>query len=112
MLEAFAVDRFGEHGGGGGAVAGGVAGLAGDFADHLGTHVFVGVFEFDLLGHGDAVLGHGGGAVFFVEDHVAAFGAEGGGDGLRELADAAEEGLTSGLVEQDLFSCHNSVVDG
>ena len=58
-LEAFVEDRFGQDGGGGGAVAGDVAGLAGDFLDHLGAHVLVGVFEFDFLGDGDAVLGDG-----------------------------------------------------
>ena len=50
VLQAFAINRFGQNGGGGGAVAGGVAGLAGDFADHLGAHVFIGVFQFDFLG--------------------------------------------------------------
>src|SRR5713101_1102393 len=59
VLQAFAIDRFGQHSGGGGAIARGVAGLAGDFADHLRAHVFKGVFEFDLFGDGDAVLGHG-----------------------------------------------------
>ena len=59
-LEAFVVDRLGEDGGGGGAVAGDVGGLAGDFLDHAGAHVLVLVFELDLLGDGHAVLGDGG----------------------------------------------------
>ena len=99
VLQAFAIDRLGQNGRGGGAVAGGVAGLAGDFADHLGAHVFIGVFQFDFLGDGDAVLGDGRGAEFFVEHDVAAFGAERGGDGAGEFADALEERLTSGFVE-------------
>ena len=68
VLEAFAIDRFGEHGRGGGAVAGDVAGLAGDFADELGAHVFIGIFELDFLGDGHAVLGDSRAAEFFVED--------------------------------------------
>ena len=101
------IDRFGQNGRGGGAVAGGVAGLAGDFADHLGAHVFIRVFQFDFLGHGHAVLGHGGRAEFFVEHHVAAFGAEGGVDGAAQFFDALQEGLTRGFVEYQLFCCHN-----
>ena len=85
VLQAFAEDRFGQHGGGGGAIAGGVAGFAGDFADHLGAHVFVGIFQFDFLGDGDAVLGDRGRAEFLVEHDVAAFGAERGDDGLESL---------------------------
>ena len=57
VLEAFLVDGLGENGRRGGAVAGDVAGLAGDFAHELGAHVFVGIFELDFLGDGDAVLG-------------------------------------------------------
>ena len=98
-LQAFAINRLGENGRGGGAVAGGVARLAGDFADHLGAHVFVGVFQFDFLGDRDAVLGDRRGAEFFVEDHVAAFGAERGVDGAAEFLHALEERLPSGFVE-------------
>jgi hypothetical protein len=56
-LGAFAHDRLGEHGGGGGAVAGQIVGLGGDFAHHLRAHVFELVLKFDFLGDGDAVLG-------------------------------------------------------
>ena len=55
-------DRLGEHGGGGGAVAGRVVGLLGDLAHHLGAHVLELVLELDLLGDGDAVLGDAGSA--------------------------------------------------
>ena len=58
-LQAFAINRLGEQRGGGGAVAGVIAGFAGDFADHLGAHVFAGILQFDFLGDGHAVLGHG-----------------------------------------------------
>ena len=92
VLQAFAVDRLGQHGGGGGAVAGDVAGLAGDFAHHLGAHVFIRIFQLDFLGDGDAVLGDGRGAEFLVEHDVAAFGAEGGRDGPGELGHARAGG--------------------
>ena len=56
-LRALAEDRLREHGRGGGAVAGDVARLRGDFAHHLRAHVLELVLELDLLGDGDAVLG-------------------------------------------------------
>ena len=56
-LGAFADDRLGQNGGGGGAVAGDVVGLRGDFAHHLRAHVLELVLELDFLGDGDAVLG-------------------------------------------------------
>ena len=105
-LQALAINRFGQNGRGRGAVAGGVAGLAGDFAHHLGAHVFIRVFQLDFLGDGDAVLGHGRGTEFLVEHDVAALGAERGGDGAGELAHAAEQGLPGGFIKKQLFSCH------
>src|SRR6185503_14622508 len=55
-LGAFLDDRGGQHGRGGGAVAGVVVGLLGDFAHHLRAHVLELVLELNLLGDGDAVL--------------------------------------------------------
>ena len=78
-LDAFRIDRPGQHGRGGGPVTGHVGGLAGDLLDHLGAHVLELVFEFDLLGDGHAVLGHVRRAEGFFDDHVAALGAEGDG---------------------------------
>ncbi len=104
-LEAFVEDGFGEHGGGGGAVAGDVAGLAGDFLHHLGAHVLVGVFELDFLGDGDAVLGDGRRAEGFLEDDVAALGAERDFDGPGELLNAAAHRVAGFLIEGDHF-CH------
>ena len=108
-LQAFAIDRFGEHGGGGGTVAGDVAGLARDFLHHLGADVFKRVFQFDFLGHGDTVLGDRGGTEFLVNDHIAAFRSESGDDGLGELGNAAQDGLAGGFIKQNLFSCHNII---
>ncbi len=85
-LEAFVEDRFGQHGGGGGAVAGHVARLAGDFADHAGAHVLVDVFQVDFLGDGDAVLGDRRRAEALLQDHVAALGTERDLDGAGQLA--------------------------
>ncbi len=106
VLQAFAINRLGQNRRRRGAVAGGVAGLAGDFADHLRAHVFVGVFQFDFLGDRHAVLGDRRGTEFFVKDHVAAFRAERGHDGAGKFLHALEQRLPRLLVEYQLFSCH------
>ena len=98
-LEAFVEDGFGQDGGGGGAVAGDVAGLAGDFADHPGAHVFVDVFQLDFLGDGDAVLGDGGRAEALLQDDVAALGTERDFDGAGQLGNAAAHGVAGFLIE-------------
>src|SRR5215207_9999192 len=94
-LRAFAHDGGGEHRRGRGAVAGDVARLGGDLANHLGTHVLELAGELDLLRDGDAVLGHAGRAEGFVEDDVAALRAEGDLHGIGESFDAAEHAVAS-----------------
>ncbi len=76
MAQAFLEDGLGQDGGGGGAVAGHVGGLAGGFLDQLGADVFVLVVELDFLGDGDAVLGDGRATPALVEHGIAAAGAE------------------------------------
>ena len=104
-LYAFAEDGLGQNGGGGGAVAGHVAGLAGDFAHHLRAHVLKGVFQLDFLGNGDAVLGDERRTEFLFDDNVAALGAKGHFDGVGQDIDAAENCLTGLLTVNNLF-CH------
>ncbi len=89
-LEAFAVNGLGENGGGSGAVAGHVAGLAGRFFDQLGAHVLVGVLQLDFLGHGDAVLGNVRTSPTFVDNRIAAARSQGAAHRPRQLADARE----------------------
>ncbi len=101
------IDALGEHGRGGGAVAGGVGGLGSDFLHHLGAHVLIRIGQFDFLRDGDAVLGDGRRAEFLVDDDVAALGPERHLDGAGEELDAAQDFLTSGLVEEELFSSHD-----
>ena len=108
VAQAFLVDGFREHGRRGGAVAGDVAGLAGDLTHELRAHVLVGVFQFDLLGHGHTVLGDGGRAEFLVEDDVAARRPKRRLDRTGQFLHAAQEGLAGVFVELQLFGCHNS----
>src|ERR1017187_5290936 len=75
-LGAFAHNCRGQHSCGGGAVAGSIGRLGGDFAYHLGAHVLELVLKLDFLGDGDAVLGDAGCAERLVEQDVAALVAE------------------------------------
>ena len=59
-LQAFVENRFSHHRGSRRTVTSDIARLAGNFPDHAGANVFVGVFEVNFLGHGDTVLGDGG----------------------------------------------------
>ena len=79
--------------------------FAGDFLHHLGAHVFVDVFQLNFLGDGDAVFGDGRRAEGFLEDDVAALGAERDFDGSGELLNAATHRVAGFLIEGNHF-CH------
>ena len=55
------------------AVTSDVVGLGCDFFDELSAHVFKGVFQFDIAGNGDTIVGDGRSTEFLVENDVAAF---------------------------------------
>ena len=84
VLHAFGDDGVRQDGGGGGAVAGDIVGLGGGFFQQLGAHILKWIFQLNFLGDGHAVVGDGGGTEFAVQGHVAAFGAQGGGDSGRQ----------------------------
>ena len=75
VLQTLVHDRLGQHGGGGGAVAGDVVGLGRGFLEKLRAHVLERIVELDVLGDGDAVVGDGRRAVLLVEGDVAALRA-------------------------------------
>ena len=105
-LGAFAHDGVGEHGSGGGAVAGDVVGLRRDFAHHLRAHVLELVLKLDFLGDGNAVLGDARSAVALVENDVAALGAERHLDGVGENVDAAQHPVARVGGETYVFGSH------
>ena len=106
QLEALLHDRGGQHRRGGRAVAGIVIGLRGDLAHHLRAHVLELVFEFDLLGDGDAVLGDARRAVRLVEDDIAALGTQRHLDGVVEDIDAAQHSVARVGGEAYVFGGH------
>jgi hypothetical protein len=101
--QALVENGFGQHRGGRRAVARHVAGLAGHFADHPGTHVLVDVLQVDLFRDRDAVLGHRGRSETLLQDDVAALGAEGHLDGSGQLRDPAPNRFARLLVKCDHF---------
>jgi len=104
VAHPLAVDALGQDGRGGRAVARHVAGLGGDFPDHLGAQVFHLVLQLDFLGHRHAVLGDGGRAELLLQDHVAALWTEGDLDGVRQLVDTLENLVAAILSVHDIFS--------
>ena len=102
--EALGDHRLAEHDRGGRAVAGDVVGLGRDFLEELGAHVLERVFELDVAGDRDAVVGDRRGAELLVEDDVAALRPDRDPDGVGEAIDALLERATSGLVEDELLS--------
>ena len=105
-LDTFAIDGLGQNGRGGGAVAGNVGGLGGNFAHHLRAHVFQRIAKFNFLGYGYAVLGDGRGAEFLFNHDVAALGAERHLDSICQRIDAAQNCLPRIFSVQNLL-CHN-----
>ena len=103
-LHAFLDDRLGQHGGGGGAVAGDVGSLGGDFLHHLRAHVLELVLELDLLGDRHAVLGHGGGAERALQHHVAALRAERHFDRVGQDVHADNHLGAGGIVKRTSFA--------
>ena len=104
VLHALGDQRLGQHRGGGGAVAGCVVGLGGDFAHELGAHVLERVLELDLFGDGHAVIGDERAAELFAQHDVAALGAEGDLDGIGQLVDAGAQRFAGVRALFDLFS--------
>ena len=105
-LDAFLVDGPGQHGGGGGAVAGHVGGLGGHLAHQLGAHVLVLLLQLDLLGDGDAVLGHERGTELLLDQDVAPFGPEGDLHRVGELVHAAQDRLAGVFGIDDGLGSH------
>jgi hypothetical protein len=105
-LGAFAHDRGGKHGRGGGAVTGEVVGLGRDLAHHLGAHVLELVRKLDFLGDRDAVLGDARRAERFLDHHVSALRTERDLHRIGQNLDAAQHLVASVGGEAYVFRSH------
>src|SRR5690606_23102314 len=102
--QPFLVNLAGQHGGGGGAVAGQVRRLLGHFDHELGAHVLKAVLQFDFLSDRNAVFGYLGAAERLRDDHVPPGGAQGDRDRVGQLVHAFQH-LRAGVVfKEELFS--------
>ena len=101
--QAFLEDGAGEHRGGGGAVAGQVGSLLGDFDNQLRAHVLKAVFQVDFLGHGHAVLRHGRTAEGLVDNHVLAGRAHRHRDGVRQLVHTGQQAGAGDIIKKKLL---------
>ena len=108
VLQALMDDGLGQQGGGGGAVAGHIVGLGGNFAHQSSAHVFKGILQLNLLGDGHAVIGDEGGTVFALEHHIAALGAEGDLDSIGQLVNAGFQSLAGFVIAFENL-CHNNL---
>ena len=106
VLHAFVHDGLRQHGSGGGAVASDVRSLGSNFLDHLRAHVLQLVLEFDFLGHGHTVLGHGRGAKRALQHHIATLGAEGDFDCVGQDVHTLDHACAGFAAENDVFCCH------
>jgi len=103
VAHALVNQGLGEDGGSGGAVTGNVVGLGGHFLQGLGTHVLEGVFELDLLGDGDTVVGDRGHTELLLDDDVAASRSEGDPDAVGHRVDTRLQRLAGIIVELELL---------
>lgn len=87
------------------AVTGYVVGLGSDFFDELSAHIFKGIFQFDIAGDGNTIVGDRRSPEFFIENDVAAFRPQGNFYGICQSVDAFAESTTCIFIEQNLF-CH------
>src|SRR6266852_5070058 len=112
VFHPFLDDRLRQHCGGGGAVAGDIRSLGGDFLHHLRAHVLELVLQLDFLGDRHAVLGHGRRAEGALQDHVTALGTEGHLDRVGENVDPGEQLVPRGFVETYVFGRHVLLLNG
>ena len=110
VLHALAHDGLRQQGGGGGAVAGHVVGLGGDFLDQLRAHVFKGVFQLHFLGDGYAVVGDEGSAVLLIQHNVAALGAQGDLYGIGQGVQTLFKRAARVLAKFNLLSHNNKLL--
>src|SRR5579875_2421587 len=103
VLQTLVHDRLGENRRRRRAVAGDVVGLGGNLLGKLCADVLERILQFDVFGDRHAVVSNGWGAELLVQNDVAALGAQGDLDGIGQSVDAAAEGMTRLLVEEQLL---------
>ena len=107
VLHALGNKSLCQNGSGGGAVAGSIIGLGGNFTHELCTHVLESVFQLNFLCDGNAIVGDDRAAELLAQNNVAAFGAQGDLNGISQLVNAGAKSLAGVFALLNLF-CHKS----
>src|SRR5919108_512137 len=109
VLHPLAHHCLGEHGGGGGAIAGDVVCRGRNLADQLGALVLEDVFDFDLTSDRNAVVRNRRRSELLVEDHIASLRAQRHLDRVGDRVDAGLEGPARFLVVLQFLVCHRQI---
>ena len=107
VAQAFGDDRLGQHGRGGGPVAGHVVGFGGGLLQHLRAHVLEVVLQFDFFGHCHPIVRDRWSAPLLIDGHVSTTWAKSDLDGIRKRVDASLELSTCLGVEDELLCRHD-----
>ena len=106
VAQAFLDHAVRQHGGGGGAVAGHLAGARGHLAQQLRAHVLEPVFQLDRLGHQHAGIHDLRRAEVALQNDGAPARPQRDLDGLGQRVDAAADLVAGGVVEEELLGGH------
>ena len=103
IFQAFADHGLCQQSCSGGAVAGHIVGLGGNFLYQLSTHVLKGILQFDLLCDGHAVVGDQRCAILLVQNNIAALRTERDFYGISKRVDAVFQGLAGFIAPNNHF---------
>ena len=106
IAQAFVHHAVRQHGGGGGAVTGHLAGAHGHLAQQLRPHVFKRVFQVNGLGHQHARVHDLGRAPFALQNHGAPARPHRHLDGFGQSIDAPANFVAGFVVKHQVFGFH------
>ena len=101
--QTFLEDRTCQYGCGRRSVPRQIRCFLGDLDHQFGAHVLESVFQFDLFGDGDTVLGNGRSAKGFLDNHIATGRPHRHRDRIGQRIDALQHACPSMVIENQLF---------
>ena len=104
-LQAFPNHGVCQNGGSSSSVTSNIVCLCGNFFQELGSHILVGIFQFNFPCNRYSVLCNGGSTEFLVQQHVASLGSQGNLYSLGNLLYTGQQFFAGIFIEKQLF-CH------
>jgi len=113
VLQTFSNDRLGQNCCGGSSITSNICCFGSHFLNHLSTHVFDGIFQFDLFGNGYTVFGNGRSTEFLFDNYVTSFGTKGHFHCISQCINALFHFVTGIKIEKYLLShkCYFKIGD-